>query len=79
MRRQKRKRERPNKQLLEIKKQKCNKKEFWVEMASIQTQTDFIEEKIDRIDIYDSNIEYQTIVRLCYIIEYIIVNWKRAI
>ena len=76
-------RERPNKQLLEIKKQKCNKKETWVEMASIQTQTDFTEEKIDLDDIYDSNIEYETrrltIVRLCNIIEYVIVNWKRAI
>ena len=44
-----------------------------------QTQTDFIEEKIDWNDIYDSNIEYETIVRLCYIIEYVIVNLKRAI
>jgi hypothetical protein len=29
-------------------------------MTSIQSQTDFIEEKIDLDDIYDSNIEYET-------------------
>ena len=47
-------------------------------MAGIQTKTDFIEEKSIGM-IYDSNIEYKTIVRLCYIIEYVIWNWKRAI
>ena len=59
-------RERPNKQLPEIKKQKCNKKETWVEMASIETQTDFTEEKIDCDDIYDPNIEYKTQTATCF-------------